>query len=169
MLQGTHIAVVIPARNEEDHIDRVLTTLPVCVDSVVVVDDGSTNQTGQRAKMAESPCPVEIVRLAGEGVGAAIDQPRGERGRGEQRGEGRRHEEECKEAAGGDEQPHIRLEERRLGEALRGVTFYLLIPGFLATAFFDTALGFHLLAIAKLKNWSAEWVTAGYQIGRAHV
>lgn len=52
--------------------------------------------------------------------------------------------------------------ESTLGEALRGVTFYLLIPGFLATAFFDTALGFHLLAIAKLKNWSAEWVTAGY-------
>ncbi|HAA91752.1 MAG TPA: hypothetical protein DCE33_04865, partial [Rhodospirillaceae bacterium] len=52
--------------------------------------------------------------------------------------------------------------ESTLGEALRGVTFYLLVPGFVATAFFDTALGFHLLAIAKLKNWSAEWVTAGY-------
>ena len=73
MLQGMHIAVVIPARNEEDHIDRVLTTLPVCVDSVVVVDDGSTDQTAKRAKKADSPCPVELIQLAGEGVGAAID------------------------------------------------------------------------------------------------
>ena len=50
MLQGMHIAVVIPARNEEAHIEGVLTTLPVCVDSVVVVDDGSTDQTAKRAK-----------------------------------------------------------------------------------------------------------------------
>ncbi|MDB3953219.1 MFS transporter [Alphaproteobacteria bacterium] len=52
--------------------------------------------------------------------------------------------------------------EATLLQAVRGATFYLLLPGFLATAFFDTALGFHLLSISKLKGWSPEWVTAGY-------
>ena len=67
MYQGMSIGVVIPARNEIDHIEGVLNTIPDFVDKVVVVDDGSTDGTGDIVKNAE------LVRLDGEGVGAAID------------------------------------------------------------------------------------------------
>ena len=67
MYQGMSIGVVIPARNEIQHIEGVLDTIPDFVDKVVVVDDGSTDGTGELVKNAE------LVRLEGEGVGAAID------------------------------------------------------------------------------------------------
>lgn len=73
MLQGVRIVVVIPARDEEDHIAEVLSTLPECVDSAVVVNDGSTDQTAQRVSEAQAPCPVHLLHLDGKGVGAAID------------------------------------------------------------------------------------------------
>ena len=40
MLQGWHIGVVIPARNEEEHVASVIEGLPSFVDIAVVVDDG---------------------------------------------------------------------------------------------------------------------------------
>ena len=67
MYQGMSIGVVIPARNETEHIEGVLDTIPDFVDKIVVVDDGSTDGTGELVKNAE------LVRLEGEGVGAAID------------------------------------------------------------------------------------------------
>ena len=51
-----------------------------------------------------------------------------------------------------------------LGYVLRDPGFYFLLPAILAPSFFDTALSFHLLSVASLKAWSAEWVTAGYAI-----
>ena len=68
MYQGMNIGVVIPAKNEAKHISKVLDTLPDFVDKVVVVDDGSTDGTGDLVKNAE------LIRLEGEGVGAAIDK-----------------------------------------------------------------------------------------------
>ena len=41
MYKGMHVAVVIPAKDEEEHIGNVLSTIPEFVDRVVVVDDGS--------------------------------------------------------------------------------------------------------------------------------
>ena len=67
MYQGVGIGVVIPARNEAEHLPGVLAGIPSFVDKVVVVDDGSTDGTGDMAGDAE------LVRLNGEGVGAAID------------------------------------------------------------------------------------------------
>lgn len=61
------VGVVIPARNEAEHLAEVLSTIPDFVDKVVVVDDGSTDGTGKLA------VNVELVTLTGEGVGAAID------------------------------------------------------------------------------------------------
>ena len=67
MYQGMSIGVVIPARNEAEHISDVLSGIPSFVDKVVVVDDGSTDGTGDLAGNAE------LVRTEGEGVGSAID------------------------------------------------------------------------------------------------
>lgn len=67
MYDGMMVGVVIPARNEAEHLSEVLSTIPDFVDKVVVVDDGSTDGTGKLA------VNVELVTLKGEGVGAAID------------------------------------------------------------------------------------------------
>ena len=67
MYQGMSIGVVIPARNEAEHLPGVLSGIPSFVDKVVVVDDGSTDGTGDLAE------ETELVRLEGEGVGSAID------------------------------------------------------------------------------------------------
>ena len=47
MLEGQYIGVVIPARNEEQHIGTVLETLPEFIDMAVVIDDGSTDNTAE--------------------------------------------------------------------------------------------------------------------------
>ncbi len=67
MYQGMRVGVVIPARNEAEHLPTVLSGIPSFVDKVVVVDDGSTDGTSELAGEAE------LVRLEGEGVGSAID------------------------------------------------------------------------------------------------
>ena len=67
MLWNWNIGVVIPARNEEEHLPKVLETIPDFVDNVVVVDDGSTDTTASIAKN------FNLVKLNGQGVGAAID------------------------------------------------------------------------------------------------
>ena len=54
--------------------------------------------------------------------------------------------------------------EPTLRQVLHTPHIYLLVPGLLAPSFFDTALSFHLLPIATLKSWPAEWVTTGYAI-----
>ncbi|RJU91435.1 MAG: glycosyltransferase family 2 protein [Candidatus Poseidoniales archaeon] len=73
MLEGHHIAVVVPARNEEEHISQVIETLPEYVDLVVIVNDGSNDQTQKRAQEATSPCQLVILENGGKGVGSAID------------------------------------------------------------------------------------------------
>jgi len=67
MYEGMSIGVVIPARNEAEHLPSVLSGIPSFVDKIVVVDDGSTDGTGDLVGDAE------LVRLSGHGVGAAID------------------------------------------------------------------------------------------------
>ena len=67
MHKGMLVAVVIPARDEEKHIEKVIDTIPSFVDRVVVVDDGSQDNTAKLVKNAD------LVKLEGNGVGAAID------------------------------------------------------------------------------------------------
>ena len=45
MYQGKSIAVIIPAYNEEQQLPGVLNTMPDFVDRIVVVDDGSSDQS----------------------------------------------------------------------------------------------------------------------------
>ena len=70
---GQAIGVVIPARNEEAHIGKVLETLPEFVDYAVVIDDGSIDATYEMASTASSTAEVTILQTEGMGVGAAID------------------------------------------------------------------------------------------------
>ena len=46
------IAVIIPARNEEQAIGRVLSEIPAAVSEVIVVDNGSADATAERARSA---------------------------------------------------------------------------------------------------------------------
>jgi glycosyltransferase involved in cell wall biosynthesis len=72
MWLGSRVVVVVPAWNEAPRIERVVRTIPDWVDSVVVVDDASTDGTADAARAADDP-RLEVVRHAGNrGVGAAI-------------------------------------------------------------------------------------------------
>ena len=66
------IGVVIPARNEERFVQRVIETLPQYVDSIVVVNDGSTDDTQKILENLPSS-KLHVLQLEGMGVGAAID------------------------------------------------------------------------------------------------
>ncbi len=75
MFENRRVAVVVPAFNEEKLIARVLDTMPVFVDRVIVVNDASTDGTAEALAAAQ-------VRMGGRlrvvhhgrngGVGAAI-------------------------------------------------------------------------------------------------
>ena len=73
MIDGAKVVVVVPARDEAAWIEQVVATMPAEVDSVVVVDDGSVDGTGElAAALGEGP-PVEVLRHPrARGVGAAI-------------------------------------------------------------------------------------------------
>lgn len=65
------VAVVVPAYEEEAHIQATLAGIPAWVEHVVVVDDHSRDRTSARAKEADPR--VTVVRHAeNRGVGAAI-------------------------------------------------------------------------------------------------
>jgi glycosyltransferase involved in cell wall biosynthesis len=68
---GKTVAVVVPAYNEEALVASTVARVPEFVDRVIVVDDGSTDATVERARAADPR--VEIVsHERNEGVGAAI-------------------------------------------------------------------------------------------------
>ena len=74
MHNGWHVGVVIPAKDEELFIGAVLDTIPNFVDSVVVIDDGSTDDTSKVAKTYQDKSyNLTVIRLEGKGVGGAID------------------------------------------------------------------------------------------------
>lgn len=73
MLQGWHIGVVIPARDEEEHIAEVIESLPPFVDMAVVIDDGSEDRTATKANNATATCEFVLLQGGGNGVGSAID------------------------------------------------------------------------------------------------
>ena len=74
MRNGWHVGVVIPAKNEEDFISKVITTIPNFVDRIVVVDDGSSDMTAQIVNKHSTELKnLELIQLQGNGVGSAID------------------------------------------------------------------------------------------------
>ena len=78
MRNGSKIAVVIPALNEERSIGKVVTDIPDWVDDIVVVDNGSTDRTVEAA--AESGARVVHEPVSGYGSAcltgmAALNEP----------------------------------------------------------------------------------------------
>jgi glycosyltransferase involved in cell wall biosynthesis len=69
VIEQRRIAVVVPARDEARHIERVLASMPAFVDHVVVVDDGSRDDTAVRARAAGARV---LAHGESRGVGAAI-------------------------------------------------------------------------------------------------
>jgi glycosyltransferase involved in cell wall biosynthesis len=72
MFKGLSIAVVVPAHNEEALIAQTVTSMPELVDHIVVVDDASTDATGEKATATADP-RLELIRHEqNKGVGGAI-------------------------------------------------------------------------------------------------
>ncbi len=72
MLEGKSVGVVVPAHDEESLIADTLGGVPGFVDRVLVVDDGSTDRTAERARAFGDPRVEVIVHERNRGVGAAI-------------------------------------------------------------------------------------------------
>ena len=72
MIGGRTIAVVVPAFDEQELIGETIAGIPAFVDRIIVVDDGSGDETAARAR-AFGDRPIEvIVHERNQGVGAAI-------------------------------------------------------------------------------------------------
>lgn len=74
MLLNKKIGVVVPAHNEENFIAAVIDTMPAFVDKIYVVNDASTDKTGEiiSKKAVENPRVWPVNREINGGVGAAI-------------------------------------------------------------------------------------------------
>ena len=74
MFRNAQIAVIVPAYNEGRHIAATLRSVPAYVDHVIVVDDGSGDDTVRRARnVAEADPRLCVLRHAqNAGVGAAL-------------------------------------------------------------------------------------------------
>ena len=69
---GMHVVVVMPARNEQEHISQSIASIPDNVDWIVVIDDGSTDNTRELSRGALGERG-EVVPTKGLGVGGAIE------------------------------------------------------------------------------------------------
>ena len=74
MYKGQAVAVVVPAYNEEQHIVATLQDMPAFVDSVIVVDDGSTDATVERvsAFSAQEKRVSLLLNEGNQGKGTAV-------------------------------------------------------------------------------------------------
>ena len=74
MYKDNSVAVVIPAYNEERYIFETLTTIPIWVDQIIVVNDASTDKTEFEIQKAKEVCSsiTQITHEVNQGVGAAI-------------------------------------------------------------------------------------------------
>jgi len=72
MLEGKSVGVVVPAHDEESLIAETLGGIPGFVDRIVVVDDGSSDATVERARAFGDPRVEIVAHDRNRGVGAAI-------------------------------------------------------------------------------------------------
>jgi glycosyltransferase involved in cell wall biosynthesis len=69
--EGRTVAVVVPAYDEEALVGSTVSGIPAFVDRIIVVDDGSKDETAVRAQTADKRVEV-IPHERNQGVGAAI-------------------------------------------------------------------------------------------------
>jgi glycosyltransferase involved in cell wall biosynthesis len=69
--EGRTVAVVVPAFDEEALVGSTVSGIPAFVDRIIVVDDGSKDETAVRAQTADKRVEV-IPHERNQGVGAAI-------------------------------------------------------------------------------------------------
>ena len=72
VLDGKRVAVVVPARDEEELIGSTLAGIPPFVDRIYVVDDDSRDATATRVRDAGDPRIELLTHERNSGVGAAI-------------------------------------------------------------------------------------------------
>lgn len=72
MWNGQVVAVVVPTFDEERRVGRVVARIPRWVDHVVVVDDGSSDETARVARSAGGTRTAVLQHVANKGVGAAL-------------------------------------------------------------------------------------------------
>jgi glycosyltransferase involved in cell wall biosynthesis len=72
MYKTLTVAVVVPAHNEERLIGKTIATMPDLVDYIIVVDDASSDGTGEAAKAVGDERTQIITLLNNQGVGGAI-------------------------------------------------------------------------------------------------
>ena len=72
MYKGLRVAAVVPAHNEEKLIAQTINTMPELVDTIVVVDDCSTDETATRAVETGDPRLVVLQHEKNTGVGGSI-------------------------------------------------------------------------------------------------
>lgn len=71
-LSGKIISVVIPAYNAADSVAAVIAGVPSFVDRIVVVDDGSADQTAEAARSTRDPRLTVLIHEKNQGVGGAV-------------------------------------------------------------------------------------------------
>ncbi len=72
MYKNKKTCVVVPAHNESTQITRVLDTMPDFVDSIIVIDDNSKDDTAKVVQDYDSNRVVLIIHETNRGVGGAI-------------------------------------------------------------------------------------------------
>ena len=75
MYKSKTVAVVVPAHNEEGQIGRVITSMPEFVDSIVIVDDASTDRTAEVVEEYQTHSNGRVVLLKhqkNKGCGGAL-------------------------------------------------------------------------------------------------
>jgi glycosyltransferase involved in cell wall biosynthesis len=77
MYKDSSVAIIVPAFNEERHIELTLSGIPPYVDSIVVVDDGSSDSTVAIAEKYASTDPRVAVLTNGKNQGKGVAVVRG--------------------------------------------------------------------------------------------
>ena len=71
MYKGLTVSVVMPVHNEERHIGSAVKRVPGFVDSIIVVDDGSTDESRTALSRIDDARLTVLVHETNRGVGAA--------------------------------------------------------------------------------------------------